>query len=116
MKKLRNHLIGVDQGDLPLFSDFEDGGEMWTGTGPRERRLNVSFSQEFREPPSVHVSLSLTDMDSGHHQRAEVIAENVGPQGFDAVFRTWGDTRVARVRVAWFAIGEVPHDDDWVVE
>ena len=116
MKRFRNHLIGVDQGDVPLFADFEDGGEMWTGKGPRERRKTIEFSQDFKAPPAVHVSLALCDMDSGPHHRAEVVAENIGPATFDVVFRTWGDTRVARVRVAWMAIGELAYDDDWVIE
>ena len=34
---------------------------------------------------------------------------------FDIVFRTWGDTRVARVRVAWIALGAVANDDGWDV-
>ncbi|WP_127115426.1 H-type lectin domain-containing protein [Shimia sediminis] len=116
MKRLRNHLIGVDQGDVPLFSDFEDGGEMWTGTGPRERRKKVQFSQEFKAPPTVHVSMALSDMDSGPHHRAEVTAEEIGRKGCDVVFRTWGDTRVARVRVAWLAIGELLYEDDWLID
>lgn len=116
MKRLRNHLIGVDQGDVPLFSDFEDGGEMWTGKGPRERRKKVKFSQEFKVPPTVHVSLALCDMDSGPHHRAEVVAEKIGRKACDVVFRTWGDTRVARVRVAWIAIGELAYDDDWLID
>ena len=32
-------------------------------------------------------------------------AEGISPEGFEIVFRTWGDTKVARVRVAWQAIG-----------
>ncbi|MCW8843757.1 MAG: H-type lectin domain-containing protein [Rhodobacteraceae bacterium] len=116
MKRLRNHLIGVDQGDVPLFSDFEDGGEMWTGTGPRERRKSVSFSEAFRHVPAVQVGLSLSDMDSAHNTRAEVKAENITETGFELVFRTWGDTRIARVRMSWFAIGELHHADDWQID
>lgn len=116
MKRLRNHLIGVDQGDVSLFSDFEDGGEMWTGTGPRERRKRVRFSEPFRSPPAVHVGLSLSDMDSAHNTRAEVSAEKIGPKSCELVFRTWGDSRVARVRLTWLAIGELANDDDWVVD
>ena len=33
--------------------------------------------------------------------------------GFDLAFRTWGDTKVARVRIGWIAIGPVKCDDDW---
>ncbi|QOL82556.1 H-type lectin domain-containing protein [Pseudooceanicola spongiae] len=115
MKKLSTHRIGVEQGDSTLFSDFQDGGEMWTGTGPRERRKRVAFSEAFAQPPSVQCSLSMWDMAQASNQRADISAESVTEKGFEIVFRTWGDTRVARARVAWMAIGELAHEDDWQV-
>ena len=36
MKKIRNNLVGIDQGSEMLFEDYDTGGEMWTGTGQRE--------------------------------------------------------------------------------
>lgn len=116
MKKLRNHFIGVDSGDVALFSDFENDGEMWTGDGPRARARLIKFSQKFRMPPTVQVGLSLWDMDSETNIRAEVVAEQVTNLGFQLVFRTWGDSRVARVRMNWLAIGELAFADDWVVD
>jgi len=113
MKRISNHLVGIDQGDVVLFSDFEDGGDMWTGTGPRERRQAVRFGAAFRSEPTVQTSISLWDIDTKSPVRVEVTAENVTEQGFEIVFRTWLDTRVARVRVAWMAIGELPNEDDW---
>lgn len=115
MKRLRNYQIGVDQGDVLLHSDFENGGPMWTGTGPRVARRAVRFSTPFLDLPSVHVSLSLWDADAGTNARMEVVAERIAPEGFDLVFRTWADSRVARVRLAWLAIGELPHEDDWQI-
>ena len=38
MRKYAGSLIGVDQGNEEVFSDFAKGGEMWTGSGARERR------------------------------------------------------------------------------
>ena len=113
MKKLRNHLIGVDQGDVVLFSDFQDGGAMWTGSGARERRASVRFRAAFSSVPAVQTAVTLWDVDTGAALRAEITAENITPTGCDIVFRTWMDTRVARIRVAWTAIGELPHEDDW---
>jgi len=113
MKRLENYLIGIDQGDIVLFSDFEDGGDMWTGRGPRERRRRVEFSEEYRKLPSVQVSISMWDVDTSRAFRADVSAEAIDGAGFDVVFRTWGDTRVARVRVAWLAIGELRQSDEW---
>lgn len=115
MQRLRNHLVGVDQGELPLFSDFEDGGEMWTGTGPRASRKEVAFSASFRRPPVVQVAISLWDVDTSRAVRADVSSEAITEDGFDVVFKTWGDTRVARCRISWLAIGELQDDDDWQV-
>lgn len=115
MKKLRSSIVGVDSGDEILFQDFEDGGEMWTGRGQRERRRRIKFSQKFFEAPTVQLSISLWDMDAGSVLRADVTAEAVTKSGFDMVFQTWGDTKVARVRIAWMAIGELPDGDLWDV-
>ncbi len=113
MKRLRSSLVGVDSGDVVLFSDFEDGGEMWTGRGQRERRRHIKFGENYREVPTVMVSISLWDMDASAVLRADVVAEAVTEKGFDMVFRTWGDTRVARVRMQWTSIGELREADDW---
>jgi hypothetical protein len=113
MKRLANYLVGVDQGSVVLFSDFEDGGPMWTETGPRAARLNVEFSGIYRKPPTVQVTLTMFDLDQQTNQRADLSAENISTTSFDIVFKTWGDTRVARVRADWLAIGELPHEDDW---
>ncbi|MCZ0812610.1 MAG: H-type lectin domain-containing protein [Pseudomonadota bacterium] len=113
MKYLTSQFIGIAQGDDVLFSDYEDGGEMWTGEGARARRKALSFKEPFRSAPMVHVSLSMWDMDSATNARADVAAENITEAGFEVVFRTWGDTRVARARIRWMAIGEARHEDDW---
>ena len=113
MRKLGIHTVGVDQGDLVLFSDFEDGGEMWTGTGQRERRQRIVFSTPFKEAPTVQSSLALWDVDNATVMRADLRSEDITEEGFDLVFRTWGDTRIARVRIAWFAIGPLHQEEDW---
>ncbi len=115
MKRLRHHLTGIDQGSLILFADFEDNGPMWAGDGPREARQPVAFSEPFRSPPAVQVGLSMWDIADGTNQRADIKAENITPEGFDLVFRTWADTRIARVRADWMAIGEVADAGDWDV-
>lgn len=113
MKRLRSSFVGVDSGDVVLFSDFEDGGEMWTGRGSRERRRHIAFSEPFRSVPTVQLSLSLWDIDASTVLRADLVSEAVTETGFDMVFRTWGDTRVARIRISWTAIGELPDGEDW---
>lgn len=113
MRLLRHQAIGIDQGDEMLFSDFADGGEMWTGEGARERRRTIRFETAFKDVPAVHVGLSLWDVDNAANSRADLSTDHVTRHGFDIVFRTWADTRVARVRARWIAIGAAFHDDDW---
>lgn len=53
------------------------------------------------------------DMNSDTKQRADLKAEAITPKGFDLVFRTWGGSRVARIRADWMALGEIAGGDDW---
>jgi hypothetical protein len=116
MKKLYSSVTGIDQGSVQLFSDFEDDGEMWSGDGDRERSIPVLFSEVFKTAPSVFITLELLDLHSGANHRTVTLAENITEQGFDAVLRTWGDTRIARARATWIAIGEVKGDEDWEID
>ncbi len=116
MYRLDSLTMGVDQGSLVLFSDYQDGGVMWTGEGPRELRRLVAFSESFKRAPVVSVSLSMWDIDREHNGRMDISTDMVTPEGFVIVFRTWGDSRVARVRADWLAIGALAGEDDWAVE
>lgn len=113
MKRLRNHMIGIDQGEVVLFSDFQDDGEMWAGDGARQIVSHVTFSESFRTAPSVRANLSMFDISNSANARMDVQTDRVTEDGFNIVFRTWGDTKVARVRVGWQAIGELRHSDEW---
>ncbi len=113
MWRIRTHRMGIDQGSRVLFSDFEHDGEMWSGEGDREVRVWVEFSEPFQAPPAISVGLSMWDMDHSTNPRMDISAEDATENGFHLVFRTWDDTRVARVRADWTAIGEVTHEDDW---
>lgn len=115
MRRINSHIIGIDQGSTVLFSDFEDDGEMWTGEGPRKLDTKVTFSEAFSAPPNVHISVSMWDLDKRTNARADVSADQITERDFNIVFRTWGDTRVARLRVDWTAVGPVRGDDDWDV-
>jgi hypothetical protein len=107
--------IGIEQGNKILFSDFAHDGAMWTGSGPREVRQPQQFKQPFRTLPMVSVSVSMWDIDHKTNSRVDIVAENVTETGFDIVFRTWGDTRIARIRAEWMAIGQAMDEDDWDV-
>ncbi len=113
MHRLNSGTIGIDHGDVVLFSDFEDDGQMWRGEGPRQSRAPVKFAQIYLAPPHVQVSISMWDIANNTNIRADVQAENIATEGFDIVFRTWADTQVARVRVAWTSFGELPSEDGW---
>lgn len=116
MKRISSGSIGIQQGSRVLFSDFADGGPMWTGQGDRESRHLITFKEAFVEAPVVTVSISMWDIDNKNTSRADVSAEKVTAKGFHLVFRTWGDTRVARVRADWMALGALRDDDDWDVQ
>jgi hypothetical protein len=115
MQRLSSFAIGVDQGNVSLFSDFEAGGPMWVGHGSRTARARVTFSEPFAAVPAVTVGLSLWDFAHETNTRADLSTENVTEEGFTILFRTWNDTRIARVRVSWQAIGPLKDDDLWEI-
>jgi hypothetical protein len=108
-------VIGIQQGTRILFSDFAHDGAMWTGSGPREVRHAQSFDEPFLAAPVVTVGISMWDIDHKTNSRADVSAENITPIGFEIVFRTWADTRIARIRADWLAMGQARDEDDWDV-
>jgi hypothetical protein len=107
--------IGIEQGSRVLFSDYAHDGAMWTGSGPREVRLLQEFKESFVELPVVTVGVSMWDIAHQTNSRADISAENVTTTGFEIVFRTWADTRIARIRADWMAIGQARNEDDWDV-
>ena len=115
MKRMTAGQICILQGSRVLFSDYADGGAMWTGQGDRESRHMITFADAFVAVPAVMVSISMWDVDHRHTSRADVTAEKITKTGFHLVFRTWGDTRVARIRADWTALGAVRDDEDWDV-
>ena len=108
-------VVGVEQGSTILFNDFAHNGPMWTGAGPREARQAQLFREPFLDIPAVTVGISMWDIDHQTNSRMDIAAENITAQGFDIVFRTWADTRVARIRADWMAIGATRDEDDWDV-
>lgn len=107
--------IGIEQGSTILFSDYAHDGAMWTGAGPREVRQVQEFKESFASPPLVTVGVSMWDIAHQTNSRADISAENVTAKGFEIVFRTWADTRIARIRADWMAIGQARDEDDWDV-
>lgn len=116
MLRFQNHPLGIEQDTTILFSDFKHDGEMWIGQGDREIRKEIVFREEFTAPPIVQVNVAMWDFDSATNQRGEILAEDITEVGFTLVFKTWGDTRVARLRATWTAFGALRNSDDWNVE
>ena len=113
MRKLDRGAVGIAEGETLLFSDFADDGEMWAGEGERSVRGAVRFDEPFLGPPTVKAWLTMWDTSNAANARLDVRADAVTAEGFTLEFRTWGDSRIARVRVGWLAIGPVRDDDHW---
>lgn len=113
IQRFSHSAVGVARGSSLLFSAFEDDGPMWSGEGPRMVRQPVRFEQPFLTPPVVHVAIAMWDIEGGSNQRADISADKLALEGFEIVFRTWGDTRIARIRAEWLAIGALRHEDDF---
>jgi hypothetical protein len=111
-----NGTVGIQQGTRVLFSDYATDGVMWTGDGDREIRHQINFARAFQSSPVLMLGISLWDADHGTNLRADLTAEKVTTQGFDLVFRTWADTRIARMRADWTAIGAMSDPEDWDID
>lgn len=115
MLRFHSSEIGVSQGTVMLVTDYDTGGPLWTGEGERVTRQSVVFPERFLTPHAVQVAPSMWDIDGSTNQRGDLGVENVTSAGFDLVFKTWGDSRVARMRVQWTAIGALPDDQDFLL-
>lgn len=99
-----------------MFTDYLSGGPMWTGEGLREVRHPVSFDPPFVSPPVVMVAISLWDSDRHTNLRADLSADKISATGFELVFRTWSDSRLARLRADWTAFGPIRDEEDWQID
>lgn len=82
------------------------------GPGPREVRQQQNFKAGFAEPPVFTIGMSMWDMDHRTNSRVDLLVESMTAKGFEIVFRTWGDTGVARVWADLMAVGMVSDEDD----
>jgi hypothetical protein len=116
MRRFGSRSIGLDEGEVILFSDYESDGPMWKGEGQRRVSQVVTFSESFAEPPSVRVWLTMWDISHTATSRVDISARDINSERFTIQFQTWGDTRVARVRAGWLALGTLQDDDHWEVD
>ncbi len=115
MLKINSHNLGIQSGSVVLFSDYEHNGKMWAGSGPRSLREIIKFPEVFVGTPLVQATISMWDFDHASNQRADISAQQITNDRFELVFKTWADTRVARIRADWIAFGEVRGADDWTL-
>ncbi|PHP27553.1 H-type lectin domain-containing protein [Limimaricola cinnabarinus] len=108
--------FGIDQGEVMPFSDFENDGPMWAGTGTREVRSPIVFSVPFSMPPLVQLGVTMWDISETAAMRLDVASEAIEAGGFTLRMRTWGDSRIARLRVAWIAFGACRDEEMWEVD
>jgi hypothetical protein len=115
MQRMRGS-FGIAQGEVMPFSDFENGGPMWTGAGAREVRRRVVFDAPFTAPPVVHLGVTMWDVSNSASLRLDLSAEAIDAAGFELRVGTWADSRIARLRVAWIAFGPCRDEEMWEVD
>lgn len=67
------------------------------------RRIKVSFGRAFDRPPAVALFLSGVDADFSKPTRIDTWADNVSSECFDLNVRSWEDSVLWFVKVAWVA-------------
>lgn len=112
MRRISSHQIGIDSGQRVLFDHFSYPSEMWTGSGARKTFLAITFSEPFLEPPDVTVHATMIDQHQGTNLRLDIRAEDVTENGCTLVAEVWQDTRIARLRLSWRAIGPIADPDE----
>lgn len=95
----------VISGSGELFNHVDGNLPMWAGDGDRMVDMYISFVQGFAMPPVVTVGVCGMDSDRDANLRFSVEAVQVQREGFRILFKTWGDTRIARASVSWQAFG-----------
>ena len=107
MRVGRGKSLQILSGDEEIFDHVSEPGPMWDEDGNRNIKVRVEFSNRFASAPVVNAGFSLLDVSKDNNLRVWLRLLNIDASGFDALVLSWDDTRLAKVRVAWIAIGEV---------
>ncbi len=94
----------IQSGGVSLGQLTSGDWNLGSGTGTREYRSpDIPFPSRFSAQPNV--VLALCGLDCGHmtNLRVEVYPENVQPEEFNIVVRTWDDTELYAATVTWIA-------------
>lgn len=72
---------------------------------PRSFVQYIPFDSPFANVPLVHAGITGFDIDNRDTGRLSVGIEGISNSGFNIVVQTWMNTRVYKVEVSWFALG-----------
>lgn len=89
-----------------LFNHVDENGPMWADDGDREVRFKLRFATGFQRAPHITLGISGLDSSCAQNLRFSLATDAVTPEGFVIIFKTWGDTKIARASVNWSAIGQ----------
>ena len=95
----------VASGFVELFRHVDPDDFMWSGSGTREIRKEMTYDRFWSATPFVLVNLVALDASKSHNLRFELSVDSSTVSGFEIVFRTWSDTMIASASVQWTAIG-----------
>ena len=105
MKKLRSSIVGIDQRRRGLVLGFRRWRRNVDRSGPARAASTYQFSENYQSDPTVHVSISMWDMDATNVLRADVQPRTITEKGLIWCF-AHGATPRSRVRAsAWTASG-----------
>ncbi len=81
------------------------------GTEPynyREANVNITFKPKFKSKPKVFVALATIDSSKDANTRIELFLDesSITQDGFEAILKTWDQSKVYKVDVVWIAFGK----------
>lgn len=88
-----------------VFNHVNTNDYMWSGEDDRVVRQTIHFDVPFSSLPMVSVGVTAIDASRAQNQRYHLRTENIIAFGFDLVFVTWDDTKIARASASWTATG-----------
>lgn len=97
--------LQITVGEGEVFNHVDSNDYMWADEGDRMVRQSILFDRAFSNLPMVSVGVTGIDASRAQNQRFHLRAENITNFGFDLVFVTWGDTKIARACASWTATG-----------
>ena len=80
------------------------GWNLHTGTGERSFRTpDIPFDPPFATPPKVMLALKGIDGEVPTKLGIDVFPDDIEPEEFNIIVKTWGDLVLYHVTVTWIA-------------